>query len=100
MFDKVICQLVQTIIGGDDFVILAKQCFKESRLIGVEVSSFNCIGNAIIQIKPRNSQLLATILVYELDSRVVFFGAFEVVARDIVAEDSPSQFIMLEEWGS
>ena len=42
-------------------------------------------------------ELLAAVLVDQLDRRAVFLGALEVVARDVVAEDALGQLVLLEQ---
>ena len=49
------------------------------------------------QIGPCHTQLLAAILVDQLDGRSVFLGPLEIVARDVIAEDAFGELILLEQ---
>ena len=67
-------------------------------MIRVEVGLLNGVGDPVIQIEAGDTQLLAPVLVDQLDRGLILFGTLEVVARDVVAEDPPGQLIVLEEW--
>ena len=41
VLDEVIGQLVQSVIGGDHFVVLAKQLLQEGDLVWTQISPFN-----------------------------------------------------------
>ena len=58
------------------------------------------IGNSVVEIQPCDSELLTAILVDQLHGGAVFLGALEVVARDVGAEDSPGEVVVLEERSS
>ena len=50
MLDKIFGQLVQPVVGRDDFIILAEQLFEQGILIGIEVRLRNGFGDPVIQI--------------------------------------------------
>ena len=97
VLDEVVGQLVQPIVGGDDLVVLAEQLLQQRGLIRVELGLLDRLGDPVVQVEPRDAQLLAPVLVDQLDRGLVLLGALEVVARDVVAEDAPGQLVVLEE---
>ena len=66
-------------------------------MIRIEFGLLDLLGDAVVQIEPRDAELLAPVLVDELDGRAVFLGALEVVARDVVAEDALGELVVLEQ---
>ena len=97
MLDEVVGQLVEPIVGRDDLVVLAEQFLQQRGLIGVEVGLLDRLGDPVVQVEPGDPQLLAPVLVDQLDGGLVLLGPLEVVARDVVAEDASRQFVVLEE---
>ena len=89
--------LVQPVVGGDDFVILAQQLLQQRLLVRVEVGLRDGFGDAVVQVEPGDAELLAAVLVDQLHGRAVFLGALEVVARDVAAEDALGQVVVLEQ---
>ena len=55
------------------------------------------VGDAVVEIEPRDAELLAAVLVDQLDGGAVLLRALEVVARDVVAEDALRQLVVLEQ---
>ena len=100
MLHKIVRQLVQPVVGGYDFVVLAEQFFQKRSLVGIEIGFFHFGGDAVIEIRPRNAKLFAAVLVDEADSRLILFGTLEVIAGDVPAEDAPGQVVVLEQRGT
>ena len=96
VLDEIRRDLVEPLVGGDDLVVLAEQLIEQRRLVRVEFGLLDLLGDAVVQIEPRHAELLAAVLVDELDGRAVLFRALEVVARDIVAEDALGDLVLLE----
>ena len=97
MLDEIVGQLVQTIIGGDDLVVLAEQMFQERLLVRVQVRLFDRIGNPVVQVQARDAELFTPILVDQLHRGLIFLGALEVVARHVGAKNPPRQMVVLEQ---
>jgi len=97
MFDKVVGQLLQNIVSSDNLVILTQQLLQQGGLIFIKLGLFHGIGNPVVQIQPGNAQFLSPAFVDQLDRSAVLFGAFEVIGRNIAAEDPFGQIIVLEE---
>ncbi len=68
---KIHRQLVQTVARRDDLVILAEQLLEHCLLIDVQPCLVDFLRNAVIQIQPRDAQLLAAVLIDEFDSAAV-----------------------------
>ena len=100
VLDEIGRDLVQPLVGGDDLVVLAQQLFEQRLLVGVELGLLDLLRDAVVQIDPRHAQLLAPVLVDQLDGRAVLLGALEVVARDVVPEDAFRELVLLEERGA
>ena len=100
MHHEVSGQLIQPIIGGDDFVILAQQFFQQGFLIPVEVGLGDGVGDTVIEVESGDAQLLAPVFIDQLDGGAVFLRTLEVVAGDVVAKDAPGQVIVLEQRGT
>ena len=73
MLDKVGRNPVQPFVSCDDFVILSEQPFKQRFLVWIELGFLDPCCNAVVQIRPRNAQFLAPVLVDQLDGRTVLF---------------------------
>ena len=84
-------------VGRDHLVVLAEQLLEQRLLIGVEVRVVDLRRDAVVQVRTRHPELLAPVLVHQLDRRAVLHGALEVVARHVVAEDASGEFVELEE---
>ena len=96
VLDEVGGELVQAVAGGDDFVVLAEQLLQQGFLVRVELGPGDGFGDTVVEIEPGDAEFFAAILVHQLDGGIVFLGAFEVVARDVAAEDAPGQVVILE----
>jgi hypothetical protein len=72
VLDEIGGDLVETLVGSDDLVILAEQLIEQRRLIGVEFSLLDLLRNAAVEIEARHTELLAPVLVNELDGSAVF----------------------------
>ena len=48
MLDEVFSQFVQTVISGNDLVILAEQFLQERHLVGIKLGALNGIGDAVV----------------------------------------------------
>ena len=97
MLDEIGGDLVQPLVGGDDLVVLPEQLLEQRLLVRVEFGLLDRLGDAVVQVEPRDAQLLAAVLVDQLHGRAVLFGALEVVARDVVAEDALGELVVLEQ---
>ena len=64
---EVLGQLVQPVVGRDHFVVLAEQLLQQGLLIRIEVGLLNRIGDPVVQIEASQPQLLAPVLVHQLD---------------------------------
>ena len=97
MIDEIDGDLVQPFVGSDDLVVLAQQLLEQRLLVGIEFCLLDLRHDAVVQIGPCHTQLLAAILVDQLDGRSVFLGPLEIVARDVIAEDAFGELILLEQ---
>ena len=96
MLDKVGRELVQAVAGGNDFVILTEELLEQGFLVWVELGLGDGFGDTVVEVEPGDAEFLAAILVHQLDGGIVFLRPFEVVARDVAAEDAPGQVVILE----
>ena len=97
VLDEIGGNLVKPFVSSDDLVVLAQQLVEQCRLVGIELGLLNFCRDAVVQISPRHAQLLAPVLVDQLDGRAVLFGPFEIISRDVIAEDAFGDFVLLEE---
>ena len=97
MLHEIVRQLVQPVVGGDDFVILPQQLLQQRLLVRVEFGFLDGVGDAVVEIQPGDAKLLAAILINQLHRGLVFFGPFEIVARNVTAEDAPGQMVVFEQ---
>ncbi len=88
---------VQSVVGGDDFVILPEQLLQQRFFVRVEICLLDSRSDAVIQVEPRNTEFLAAVFVHQFHRRAVFLGALEVVARHVASEDAPGQIVVLEQ---
>ncbi len=96
MLDEVVGDLVQAVVGGDDLVVFAEQLLEQGLLVGIQLGLLDLGGDAVVEVQPRDAELLAAIFVHQLDRGAVLLRPLEVVARDIVAEDAPGQLVVLD----
>src|SRR5947207_382654 len=83
----------------------SKPCFIRTRcgmmskchFFWVEIRLGDGVGDPIVEIEPSQAQLLAAVLVDKLHRGAVLLGPFEVIARDVGAEDALSQVVVLEQ---
>lgn len=59
MLHKIVGKLLQAIVGGDDFIILAQQLFQQCRLILIQVRLLYGFGDPVVQVQPGDAQLLS-----------------------------------------
>ena len=97
VLDEVLGNLLQPLVGGDDLVVLAQQLLQQGRLIRVEVSLLDLVGDQVVEVEPRHAELLAAVLIHQLDRGAVFFRTLEVVARHVVAEDALGHLVVGEQ---
>ena len=71
MLDEVVGQLVEAIIGREDLVVLAEEFLQQGGLVGVEVGLLNRLGDPVVQVETGNPQLLAPVLVNQLDGGLI-----------------------------
>jgi hypothetical protein len=69
-------------------------------LVWVEIGLLDCISDTVVQVEPRDAQLLAAILIDKFDCRLILLGSLEVLARDVVTEDATRQVVVFEERSS
>ena len=100
MLDEVGCDLLQPLVCSNDLVVLAQQLFQQRGLVWVQVSRVYRSRDPVVQVEPGQAQFLPAVLVNQLDRSPIFFTAFEVVARHIVAEDAFGQLVVLEQRGA
>src|ERR1035438_4859839 len=97
MLHEIGSDLVETVIRRDDLVVLPEQLFEQSLLIRIELSLGDGVGDSVVQVQPGDSELLAAVFINKLTRGAVFFGALEVVSRDVCAENALRQVVMLEQ---
>ena len=97
MLDEIGGDLVQPLVGGDDLVVLAQQLVEKRRLVGIEFGLLDFRRDAVVQVGPRHAELLAPVLVDELDGGAVLLGPLEVVARDVIPEDALRDLVLPEQ---
>ena len=98
MLDEIGGDLVQPLVGGDDLVVLARAASRAAPAwSGSSSASSIFVGDAVVQVEPRDAELLAPVLVDQLDGGAVLLRALEVVARDVVAEDALGDLVLLEQ---
>ena len=97
MLNEIGRDLVEPLVGGDDLVILAQQLLEQRRLIRVEFGLLDLLGDPVIEVGLGDAQLLAPVLVDQLDGRAVLLRPLEIVARDVVAEDAFGDLVLLEQ---
>jgi hypothetical protein len=56
--------------------------------MGAKVRFLHLLGNPVVQVEPRDAELLAAVLLDELDRGLVFLGPFEVIAGDVGPENA------------
>ena len=97
MLDEVVRELVQPVIGCDDLVILAEEFLEQGRLVGIELGLLDFGGNAVVQVEPCYTELLAPVLIDQLHGGAVLFRPLEVVPRDVGSEDASSEMVALKQ---
>ena len=97
MLDEVVGQLVQTVIGGDDLIVLPQQLLQQHGLVRVEFGLLDLGGDAVVEVQSRDAELFAPVFVDQLHGGLVFLRALEVVARYVATEDPPGEMVVLEE---
>jgi hypothetical protein len=63
VFDEILGDLVETLIGRDDLVVLAEELIEKGGLIGIEFGFFDLRRDPVVQIEARHAQFLATVLI-------------------------------------
>ena len=96
MLDEIGRNLVEPFVRGDNLVVLTQQLVQQRLLVGIELGVLDLCRDAVVQIRPRHAQLLAPVLVDQLDGRAVLLGPLEIVSRDVIAEDAFSDLLLLE----
>ena len=76
---------------------MPEQLLEQRLLVRVEFGLCDGVGDPVVEVEARDAELFAAVLVNELHGRAVFFGALEVVARDVAAEDALRQVVVLEQ---
>ncbi len=66
MLNEISGHLVQALVRGDDFVILAQQLVEQRLLVGVEFGFFDLLGDLGVQIGMRDRVLCPLIVVPQL----------------------------------
>ena len=88
---------LEPLVGRDHLVVLAEQLVEQRLLVRIEVRVIDLVRDAVVQVGQCHPQLVAAVLVDQLDRRAVLLGPLEVVARYVFAEDAPGEFVVLEE---
>ena len=97
VLDEIRRDLVEPFVGGDDLVVLAEQLIEQRCLIGIEFGLLDLLRDPVVEVETGHAELLAAVLVDELDGGAVLFRPLEVVARDVVAEDALGDLVLLEQ---
>ena len=100
VFHEIGRDFFESVTGGDDFIILAEKFLEKRLFIRVQVGPSDCLGDAVIEIQPGDTELLTAILIDQLHSRPVLLGAFEVVPRNVASKDTPREGIVFVEGGA
>ena len=100
MLDEIRRNLIEPLVGGDDLIVLPEELIEQRRLVRIEFGLLDLRRDPVVQIGSDDAQLLATVLIDQLDGCAVLLRAFEVVPRNVVAEDALGDLVLLEEWCS
>ncbi|MEZ5598711.1 MAG: hypothetical protein R3E84_20460 [Pseudomonadales bacterium] len=61
MLDEVVSDLVQPVVGGDDLIVACRQ-LSAGPLVQVQLGFLDLLGDAVVEVEPRDAQLLAAVL--------------------------------------